>query len=355
MTYGIDRITGMPVLIYTSARPLRKLELSHPNLASPLEAGYQGAQHYLIEDLPMGFFSLQQPHESIVAEVRAQGRQALNYLRAHGHPHGGLAAHHIWWNGTSLLISGTGLPWVAIPSHETDEYVFSQLCDRLEELASRSAQSLNPLWQPLERHSETPHFAESDHVSVDSHLEDTETQDAETQNPEQEPVGELGEGLRMLSEPAEDPLERLDRIWQIPPKIQPSTPSPKPKTLHHWAYISILSGIACLALWFAVTQIPRGEPISKSTPKCCTVAFTLEKNGRPLPGLARVLVAQSPKLSSLKTGDILGTIPGTLDLPDAQPGDYVLLVQYPNYPDQWVTLVLPKQTQVTVRMDHPTP
>ncbi len=129
--YGIDRITGMPVLVYTSDQLLTTHSLSHPHLALTLESGNVGELYYLVQELPMGFTAIKSLRGAALEQFYQQGLEVLKFLDTQGQPHGGITWGQVWWDGRDLLLTGAGLPWVALPSSAQDKIQFETMIQRI--------------------------------------------------------------------------------------------------------------------------------------------------------------------------------------------------------------------------------
>lgn len=129
--YGIDRITGMPVLVYTSDQLLTTHSLSHPHLALTLQSGNVGELYYLVQELPMGFTAIKSLRGAALERFHQQGLEVLEFLDTQGQPHGGITWGQVWWDGRDLLLTGVGLPWVALPSSAQDKMQFETMIQRI--------------------------------------------------------------------------------------------------------------------------------------------------------------------------------------------------------------------------------
>ena len=121
--YGIDRITGMPVLVFTSDAPLMaqtEPPLEHPNLALTLEQGRQAERYFVVQALPMGYTQVKSLRGVALEHFYDGARAALSYLRGQEKPHGAVRVNHLWWDGNHLLLAGAGLPWSSVATVEAD-------------------------------------------------------------------------------------------------------------------------------------------------------------------------------------------------------------------------------------------
>jgi hypothetical protein len=121
--YGIDLVTGMPVLVFTSDAPLileNDVTLEHPNLALTLEHGVLDERFFVVQALPMGYSHVKSLRGVALEHFYEGARAALAYLREKGRPHGAVRTHHLWWDGENLLLAGAGLPWTEAATPEND-------------------------------------------------------------------------------------------------------------------------------------------------------------------------------------------------------------------------------------------
>ncbi len=121
--FGIDRITGMPVLVFTSDSPLMaetEPPLEYPNLALTLEQGRQAERYFVVQALPMGYTQVKSLRGIALEHFYDGARAALSYLREKGRPHGAVRMNHLWWDGSHLLLAGAGLPWSNAATIEAD-------------------------------------------------------------------------------------------------------------------------------------------------------------------------------------------------------------------------------------------
>ncbi|TSA83056.1 PEGA domain-containing protein [Deinococcus detaillensis] len=105
--HALDRLTGMPALVYLLPQFLEPLQLPNsPSLLPYLEAGQQGQQAYLACELP--------PHAGLASDplqTALGGLRALNALHEAGLIHGGVEPYQLWeWDGV-VRLAGAGLPW----------------------------------------------------------------------------------------------------------------------------------------------------------------------------------------------------------------------------------------------------
>ena len=107
MLRALDRLTGLPVLVYLLPRAVALPELpDSPSLLPYSDMGVQRTQAYVACELP--------PHASLAADVMQAalgGLRALNALHEAGLVHGGVQPQQLWaWDGETRL-AGALLPW----------------------------------------------------------------------------------------------------------------------------------------------------------------------------------------------------------------------------------------------------
>lgn len=109
--HALDRLTGMPALVYLlpAAQEPPQLPISPsllPYLDTAAETGPQGQPAYLACELP--------PHAGLASDplqTALGGLRALNALHEAGLIHGGVGPYQLWeWDG-AVRLAGAGLPW----------------------------------------------------------------------------------------------------------------------------------------------------------------------------------------------------------------------------------------------------
>ena len=105
--HALDRLTGMPALVYLLPQAVTLPELPPtPSLLPYIEVGIQGEQAYVACELP--------PHAGLASDplqTALGGLRALNALHEAGLVHGGVGAHQLWeWDG-DVRLAGAALPW----------------------------------------------------------------------------------------------------------------------------------------------------------------------------------------------------------------------------------------------------
>ncbi len=105
--HALDRLTGMPALVYVLPQAVVLPQLPEtPSLLPYTEAGVQGTQAYVACELP--------PHAGLASDplqTALGGLRALNALHEAGITHGGVGPYQLWeWDG-EVRLAGAGLPW----------------------------------------------------------------------------------------------------------------------------------------------------------------------------------------------------------------------------------------------------
>ncbi|WP_420596784.1 hypothetical protein [Deinococcus sp.] len=104
---ALDRLTGLPTLVYLLPRAVPMPELPpSPSLLPYSDFGMQQAQAYLASELP--------PHATPAADALQTalgGLRALNALHEAGLIHGGVGPHQLWAWDNEVRLSGAALPW----------------------------------------------------------------------------------------------------------------------------------------------------------------------------------------------------------------------------------------------------
>ncbi|AWN23350.1 hypothetical protein DKM44_09015 [Deinococcus irradiatisoli] len=105
--HALDRLTGMPALVYVLPQAVVLPDLPQtPSLLPYIEMGVQGNQAYVACELP--------PHASLASDplqTALGGLRALNALHEAGITHGGVGPYQLWeWDG-EVRLGGAGLPW----------------------------------------------------------------------------------------------------------------------------------------------------------------------------------------------------------------------------------------------------
>ena len=104
---ALDRLTGLPALVYLLPRAVPMPELPpSPSLLPYSDFGMQQAQAYLACELP--------PHATPAADALQTalgGLRALNALHEAGLVHGGVGPHQLWAWDNEVRLAGAALPW----------------------------------------------------------------------------------------------------------------------------------------------------------------------------------------------------------------------------------------------------
>ncbi len=135
--HGIDRLTGMPVLLHRL--PEFVVPSAIPESASLLpvyEVDIWDGQPYAITELPLAAIPATHPGSAALGALRA-----LAALHAAGQVHGGLNAGQLWQVGREVRLAGAGLPWHSGASTAGD---LSALGQALDSMGARPA-ALNNL------------------------------------------------------------------------------------------------------------------------------------------------------------------------------------------------------------------
>ena len=105
--HALDRLTGMPALVYLLPQAVALPELPDtPSLLPYSEAGVQHSQAYVACELPPHAAQARDPLQTALGGLRA-----LNALHEAGLVHGGVGPAQLWeWNG-DVRLGGAGLPW----------------------------------------------------------------------------------------------------------------------------------------------------------------------------------------------------------------------------------------------------
>ncbi|WP_293914192.1 hypothetical protein [Deinococcus sp.] len=105
--HALDRLTGMPALVYLLPQAVALPDLPDtPSLLPYAEAGVQHGQAYVSCELPPHAAQARDPLQTALGGLRA-----LNALHEAGLIHGGVGPSQLWeWNG-DVRLGGAGLPW----------------------------------------------------------------------------------------------------------------------------------------------------------------------------------------------------------------------------------------------------
>jgi hypothetical protein len=105
--HALDRLTGMPALVYLLPQAVALPDLPDtPSLLPYSEVGVQHGQAYVACELPPHAAQARDPLQTALGGLRA-----LNALHEAGLVHGGVGPAQLWeWNG-DVRLGGAGLPW----------------------------------------------------------------------------------------------------------------------------------------------------------------------------------------------------------------------------------------------------
>lgn len=108
---GMDRLTGMPVLIYTLPAPQEAPHLLSRRLVPYSDQGWEQGTYFLVAELPLHAVPAGDPL------LAARGAlEALTELHAGGQVHGGLTPAQLWAVDSDVRLAGAGLPWGPLSS-----------------------------------------------------------------------------------------------------------------------------------------------------------------------------------------------------------------------------------------------
>lgn len=147
---ALDRITGLPALVYSLPREQKMPKLPPSPLLLPYtDAGAQDKRGYVAADLP----PTAQPCQD-AALMAEQGLRALMALHESGTVHGAVTPAQFWEDGGQLLLAGAALPWSELPepyrapeggrSQAADLYAFGVTLLRLGPLPEGLSDLLSP-------------------------------------------------------------------------------------------------------------------------------------------------------------------------------------------------------------------
>ena len=105
--HALDRLTGMPALVYLLPQAVALPSLPpSPSVLPYVEVGVQGTQAYVACELPPHAGLASDPLQTALGALRA-----LNALHEAGITHGGVGPYQLWeWDG-EVRLAGAGLPW----------------------------------------------------------------------------------------------------------------------------------------------------------------------------------------------------------------------------------------------------
>lgn len=125
--HGVDRLTGMPVLLHRLNAFLVPVSLpDSPFLLPVSEVDVWDAQPYAVTELPPAAVPADHPGMVAPGVLRA-----LAALHAAGLVHGGLNAGQFWQVGREVRLAGAGLPWKPGATPADDMKALAQALDTL--------------------------------------------------------------------------------------------------------------------------------------------------------------------------------------------------------------------------------
>ena len=125
--HGVDRLTGMPVLLHRLNAFLVPVSLpDSPFLLPVSEVDVWDAQPYAVTELPPAAVPADHPGMAAPGVLRA-----LAALHAAGLVHGGLNAGQFWQVGREVRLAGAGLPWKPGATPADDMKALAQALDTL--------------------------------------------------------------------------------------------------------------------------------------------------------------------------------------------------------------------------------
>lgn len=145
--HGIDRLTGMPVLLHRLSEFVVPAPLpDSPHLLPVTEVDIWDAHPYAVTELPPAALLATHPATAALGVLRA-----LTALHAAGQVHGGLNAGQFWQVGREVRLAGAGLPWQPGAGADADMHALGQALDtlgarpavllKLEQMTARQALS----------------------------------------------------------------------------------------------------------------------------------------------------------------------------------------------------------------------
>ncbi|WP_310583866.1 hypothetical protein [Deinococcus sp.] len=125
--HGIDRLTGMPVLLHRLNEFVVPAVLpGSPYLLPVTEVDIWDAHPYAVTELPPAAVLATHPATAALGVLRA-----LTALHGAGQVHGGLNAGQFWQVGREVRLAGAGLPWQPGAEADADMHALGQALDTL--------------------------------------------------------------------------------------------------------------------------------------------------------------------------------------------------------------------------------
>jgi len=125
--HGVDRLTGMPVLLHRLNEFVVPAHLPESASLLPVyEVDVWDGQPYAITELPLSATPATHPGAAALGALRA-----LSALHAAGQVHGNVNASQLWQVGREVRLAGAGLPWSKEGSPAADLAALGQALDSL--------------------------------------------------------------------------------------------------------------------------------------------------------------------------------------------------------------------------------
>ena len=405
---GVDRLTGMPVVLYVMPGEEIPPTISGPHLLPVTDTGSHEDGTFAAVPLSLTATPATDVHQSATGALRA-----LMSLHERGLIHGGLTPEQLWTENQEVHVAGAGLPWGRLgeefdpPEHEKspagDLYTLARTLSTLGELP----EALGPLLDPdpqargtareaLERLQREP---DSQGIAIDpgvgvlagSHpgaelpsppVASPPAQAGGTHAPTPKVVIIDAIEPEMLSPPHDPPLQHerpappiiLDETFDEPhatpvaaTRSHAERPSPRGHPLrigweedHSWRVVKsvpepaikrppavprwLLTAVVLTVI--AVLGFMTAVLPADTPQECCSVQFDV-RGGNNVQG--RLQIVDAPAQSGLKTGDLLSKVPGQVQFPDA-PGTYTLRVLADGYQPQTLQLRVPTKQPVVIEV-----
>lgn len=125
--HGVDRLTGMPVLLHRLNEFVVPAPLPESASLLPVyEVDVWDGQPYAVTELPLSATPATHPGAAALGALRA-----LSALHAAGQVHGNVNASQLWQVGREVRLAGAGLPWSREGSPAADLAALGQALDSL--------------------------------------------------------------------------------------------------------------------------------------------------------------------------------------------------------------------------------
>ncbi|WP_407538753.1 hypothetical protein Q0M94_11275 [Deinococcus radiomollis] len=133
--HGLDRLTGMPVLLHRLPEFVVPEAIPNsPFLLPVFEVDVWDGQTYAVTELPLAAVAANHPASAALGALRG-----LSALHAAGQVHGGLNAGQLWQIGREVRLAGAGLPWQPESGAEAQARDMAALGRTLDALGVRPA------------------------------------------------------------------------------------------------------------------------------------------------------------------------------------------------------------------------